>query len=109
MPSRKFRSSSSGEWSVHEERWGLSWPQRSAHRTIRLSLIRVRGAHGALLRTPERLEGLRITHGRGELRIYRHRSGAAPVGAGRHELGVARSVARVAPHRAAPSLVAEHP
>src|SRR5215208_4742269 len=77
--------------------------------TNRLSLARERCAHGQALRAPERLEGIWIAHGRGELRVYGHRSGAVSGGAGGHELGVAWDVARVAPHRPAARLVAEHP
>jgi hypothetical protein len=72
------------------------------------SLARQRGAHGPDLRAPERSEGIRISHGRGDLRVYGHRRRALPVGAGRHELGEAKNVARVAPNGPAPRLVAEY-
>src|SRR5215218_10078748 len=66
-----------------------------------------RGTHGAFLRSPQSLKGAGCAHLRGKLLVYRYHHRAAAVGAGRHELGVTRRVARVAPHRPALGLVAE--
>ena len=45
---------------------------------------RERCAHSQALCAPERLESLWVTEGRGEgeLRVYGHRGGALPIGAG---------------------------
>ena len=63
----------------------------------------------ATLSVGQRIEDDGITLRRGVLRVDRHRRRAPTVGPGRHELGVAQEVARVAPHRTATRLVAEDP
>src|SRR5918998_3380548 len=66
-----------------------------------------RGAHGQFLRAPKRLKDAGLAHLRGVLRVYRHGNRTPPIAASSHELGVARSVPCVAPHRPAPRLIAE--
>jgi hypothetical protein len=68
-----------------------------------------RGAHRLALRTPQLLEDAGgAVHGT-KLLVDRHRNRALAVRAGRHELGVAGVVARVAPNGPALRLVAEDP
>ena len=65
-----------------------------------------RGTHGAFLRAPQRFENPLCSPFRGETFVYRHRHRTVSVRAGGHELGVAREVARVTPHRPALSVPA---
>src|ERR671938_2179625 len=77
-------------------------------RTAVVSLsVGQRGAHGLDLCPAQCVEDAGRTLDRAQLLVYRHRNRALAVRARSKELGIAWVVARVAPHRPAPRLVAE--
>src|SRR4028118_507322 len=66
------------------------------------------GAHRAGLRASQRPKCCGLTLCRSELRVHRDGDRAAAIRGGRHELRVTQRVTRVAPNRAAASLIAEN-
>src|SRR5215207_2969183 len=83
----------------------------SAPHLVRTAVVTLsvgqRGAHGLALRAAQGVKDAGGALDRAQLLVDRHRHRALAVRARSKELGVAWVVARVAPHRPAPRLVAE--